>query len=62
MFNCQESTKEVKYDYLLCTDGVFSACRREYEKILKIDSQIQHLPIGYKEFIIPFYRIYEFFY
>lgn len=46
--------KEIKYDYLFCTDGVFSACRKSYEKLLNIGSQMQLLPIGYKEFSIPF--------
>lgn len=53
-FNCEEGTKEIKYDYLFGTDGVFSVCRDEYEKLLKIESQVQPLPIGYKEFVIPF--------
>jgi kynurenine 3-monooxygenase len=53
-FNCEEDLKEVKYDYLIGADGVFSVCRHEYEKLLKINPQIQSLPIGYKEFVIPF--------
>lgn len=42
------------YDYLFATDGVFSKTRQEYEKFLGIDSQLCQLPIGYKEFIIPY--------
>jgi kynurenine 3-monooxygenase len=53
-FSSSDGTKRIKYDHLFGTDGVFSVCRREYEKLLKIDYQIHPLPIGYKEFIIPF--------
>jgi kynurenine 3-monooxygenase len=42
------------YDYIIGADGVFSACRQEYEKLLNIPTQLQQLPIGYKEFRLPF--------
>jgi kynurenine 3-monooxygenase len=52
---CKRSTIEThQYDYLFATDGVFSKSRQEYEKFLNIAPQIKQLPIGYKEFIIPY--------
>lgn len=42
------------YDYLFATDGVFSKARSEYENFLEIKAQLTQLPIGYKEFIIPY--------
>lgn len=42
------------YDCLFGADGVFSKCRREQERMLGIPPQIEKLPIGYKEFTIPY--------
>jgi kynurenine 3-monooxygenase len=56
--NCEVSfdgvIKKQEYDYLFGADGVFSDCRSAYEKFLNIPSQIEQIPISYKELQIPF--------
>ena len=54
VFRVNGKLKHVEYDYLLGADGIFSACRTIYEKFININSQMEKVDIGYKEFILPF--------
>lgn len=53
--NCEGNTRLHRYaSGLFAADGVFSRCRREYERAMSLPAQMTKLLIGYKEFTLPY--------